>query len=62
MPKCAYPISEFDRRRREFENEGFDCVEWHLGYETEILDGGIIPVGNDEVIIARFVRRSEITD
>jgi hypothetical protein len=27
----VYPISEFDTHRQELENDGFDCVEWHVG-------------------------------
>jgi len=39
VPHGAYPISEFDRRRQELENDGFDCVEWHVGYATELVSG-----------------------
>jgi hypothetical protein len=61
MPKVAYSIREFDRRRQELENDKFDCVEWHLGYATELVHG-LKPVNKDRVIIARFVRRFETTD
>jgi hypothetical protein len=61
MPKVAYSIREFDRRRPELENDNFDCVEWHLGYATELVRG-LKPVNSDRVIIARFVRRFETTD
>jgi hypothetical protein len=61
MPKVAYSIREFDRRRQELENDGFDCVEWHLGHVTEFVRG-LKPVNNDRVIIAQFVRRFETAD
>jgi hypothetical protein len=36
----AISISELDSRRQVYEDQGFDCVDWHLGFETEILVTG----------------------
>ena len=51
----------FEERCREYTNLGFDCVEVHRGFEKELFDAGIshyYDEANNEVIKARFVRRT----
>ena len=55
--RAAISISDFDRRREEYETQGFDFVEWHLGEESELCDG-LRSVNDRQVVIAQFDRRS----
>lgn len=60
-----FPVMTFDERRQEFDKLGFDCVEIHRGFEKELFEAGKIhgyDHDNKEVIVARFVRRSEVPD
>lgn len=60
MVTIAHSVATFDQKRQEYESLGFECVEMHLGYETELFDSGLIPVNKDQVVIARFVQRSDV--
>jgi hypothetical protein len=55
----AFRVPTFDQRRQELEALGFDCVEWHLGREAELVDTGIVPLEDVDVIVARFVMRPD---
>ena len=57
--RAAFPVTTFARRRQELEDLGFDCVEWHLGHEAELVNSGIVPLEDIDVIVARFVRQSD---
>jgi hypothetical protein len=59
------PVLTFDERRREYDKLGFDCVEVHQGHEKELFEAGKVPgynLENQKVIVARFVRRSHVSD
>ena len=55
--RTAISISDFDRRREEYEAQGFDFVEWHLG-EVSALYDGLKSVNDEQVVIAHFDLRS----
>lgn len=57
--RATFQIPTFDQRRREVEGLGFDCVAWHLGREVELVGSGIVPLEDVDVVVARFVRRSD---
>ena len=57
--RAAFPVTTFARRRQELEDLGFDCVESHRGQEAELVDSGMVPLEDIDVIVARFVRRSD---
>jgi hypothetical protein len=54
----AFSVLTFEQRRKELEDQGFECVESHLGRHAEIVDSGIVPIEDTNVIIAQFVRPS----
>jgi 3-keto-L-gulonate-6-phosphate decarboxylase len=60
--RAAFPVPTFDQRRQELEDLGFDCVEWHQGHEAELVDSGIVPLEDIDVIVARFARRPDKDD
>jgi len=55
--RTAISISDFDRLREEYETQGFDLVEWHLGDVSKLCDG-LKSVNDEQVVIAHFDRRS----
>ena len=57
--RAPFPVTTFAQRRQELEDLGFDSVEWHLGHEAELVDSGIVPLEDIDVIVARFVRQSD---
>jgi hypothetical protein len=48
-------IPDFEGGREEYEAQGFDLVEWHLGEVSEVCDG-LKSVNNEQVVIAHFER------
>jgi hypothetical protein len=53
LVRSLISIPEFDGRREEYEAQGLDLVEWHVGEISDVCDG-LKSVNDEQVVIVRF--------